>query len=466
MKPNTLLTVFAVTTISFANAQQTINSKKPRLLSYNISFQDYYTPKLINDSSAGKAIDSGDWYKPAKKSFGIGVSYWKGLTQTIDFSASLTGTFSNFPALFVKGDSVGQASFTPQIDALLHFKLFKEKAKVNPFLTAGLGAGYFKNQFAAYAPVGTGLQFRFNQGAYLILQMQWRKAFTGINQDYLHYSIGFAQSASITKKKTETVKEIKPIVPADKDGDGVEDRFDQCPDAKGTANGCPDADSDGIADKDDLCPNDKGSMNGCPDTDNDGVADKDDLCPNDKGTMNGCPDTDNDGVADNEDKCKDAAGVPRYNGCPVPDTDKDGVNDEEDKCPTDAGITDNNGCPEIKQEVKQTIEFAARNILFMFASDSILSKSYKPLNEVVKVLQENPALKLTIEAHADNRGTPQGNMLWSEKRAKAVANYFISKGIAADRIISQGFGDTVPVADNTTAKGRTKNRRVEMKVFY
>jgi OmpA-OmpF porin, OOP family len=436
-----LLSFFALTAFMVANSQETSN-KKPRLFSYNISFNDYYTPKFVKDSSLNKAVDLGDWYKPSNKSIGLGISLWKGLTPTIDFSASLTGTFSNLPAFFVKNDSIGQAYFTPQLDALLHFKLLKEKAKVNPFITAGLGAGYFKNQFTAYAPLGTGLQLRFSQGAYLLIQMQWRKAFVGINNDYLHYSIGFAQNTSLVKKKkVEPVKEIEPIVPADKDGDGIEDQFDRCADVKGT-------------------------VNGCPDTDGDGVADKDDECPNDKGGMKGCPDTDSDGVADNEDKCKDVAGVARYDGCPVPDTDKDGVNDEEDKCPTNAGLAGNNGCPVIKKEIKQAIDFAAKNILFRFASDTILQTSYKSLNEVVKVLKENPGLKLAIEAHADNRGSSQGNMFWSEKRAKAVANYFISKGIEASRISSKGFGDTVPIADNATPEGRAKNRRVEMKVSY
>jgi OmpA-OmpF porin, OOP family len=73
---------------------------------------------------------------------------------------------------------------------------------------------------------------------------------------------------------------------------------------------------------------------------------------------------------------------------------------------------------------------------------------------------------LSIEAHADNAGTPERNMMWSERRAKAVADYFIGKGIAAERITYKGYGDTKPIADNKTAKGRALNRRVEMKVDY
>ncbi|RXK62157.1 OmpA family protein [Lacibacter luteus] len=461
-----VLTLFVLST----NAQAP-SKKKQQLLSYNLSLSDYELPGLIKDSSASKAFNQNTWYKAGRMSFGVGVSYWRGLTSNIDFSGSLTGTFSNFPANFVKNDTIGQAGFSTQLDALLHMRAFKETAPVNPFLTAGIGMGYFPKQFAVYAPLGVGLQFRFKQGAYLFTQIQWRKKITaGITNDYIYHSISFAQDFPFGKKKTTAAPvepiPVEPVLPPDSDGDGFADANDKCPDVKGTLNGCPDTDGDGVADKDDACPTAKGTLNGCPDTDADGVADKDDACPTEKGPLNGCPDTDADGVADKDDKCKDVAGLARYNGCPIPDSDKDGVNDEEDKCPNQAGVAANNGCPEIKQEVKQKIDFAAKHILFRFASDVILPESFASLNEVVKVLQQNPALKLSIAAHADNLGTPERNMMWSERRAKAVADYFISKGITADRITFKGYGDTQPVASNSTAKGRAANRRVEMKVDY
>ncbi|MBP6687812.1 MAG: OmpA family protein [Lacibacter sp.] len=446
MKPNRLLTAITLMCVITAHAQQQ-QLKKPALLSYNISFSDYRFPQLISDSTLSKAFNQNDWYKPGNKSFGIGFSYWRGLTEKIDASGNITGTFSNFPANFVKDDSVGQAKFSSQLNALLHIRAFKDKAVVNPFLTAGLGVGYFPGKLAAYAPLGAGLQFHSKSGAYFFLQAQWRKKLTnGINNDYLYYSFSFAQQNPFERKKKK-IEEFRietpaePVLPTDSDGDGFADANDKCPDLKGT-------------------------LNGCPDTDADGVTDKDDQCPTEKGTLNGCPDTDGDAVADKDDKCKDVAGFARYNGCPIPDTDGDGVNDETDKCPAEAGITANNGCPEIKEEIKQKIDFAAKNILFEFASDVIVKKSLASLNEVVKLLQENPLLKLSIDAHADNVGTAERNMMWSERRAKAVADYFISKGIAPERISYKGYGDSRPIADNKTAGGRSQNRRVEMKVAY
>ncbi len=442
MKPIFACLFAALLFCNSISAQQKKTGKAP-LFSYNITFSDYRLPGQIKDSSFSTALENGDWYKPGKKSFGMGISWWKALSTHIDFSGSLTGTFSNFPALFVKGDSIGQAKFTPQLDALVHLNMFTEKATVNPFLTAGVGAGLFSNQFAAYAPIGVGLKFRFNGGAFLIMQTQWRKKLTdGINDDYLHYSFGFAQSLAKNKTKTDPVISEPTIqIPADKDGDGVEDAKDECADIAGTLKGCPDSDGDGVADKNDNCPNEKGTLNGCADTDGDGIADKD-------------------------DQCKDAAGLIRYNGCPIPDTDKDGLNDEEDKCPNEAGTTLTNGCPEVKPEVKQKAEYAAKSIFFKFASDVLLDASLKPLNEIATILKEYPDLKLVIDAHADNRGTPERNMYWSERRAKAVADFFTSNGIDVVRITYKGYGDTQPIGNNKTYAGRAKNRRVELKLSY
>ncbi len=120
-----------------------------------------------------------------------------------------------------------------------------------------------------------------------------------------------------------------PPVIVDRDGDGVMDTDDKCPDVAGLAAlmGCPDRDGDGIADADDRCPDQAGTAkyNGCP-----------------------IPDTDGDGINDEVDKCPTVKGVERYQGCPIPDTDNDGVNDEEDKCPSIKGTRENNGCPELK----------------------------------------------------------------------------------------------------------------------
>jgi outer membrane protein OmpA-like peptidoglycan-associated protein len=206
---------------------------------------------------------------------------------------------------------------------------------------------------------------------------------------------------------------------------------------------------------------------GCPDKDGDGITDADDKCPDVAGLAKylGCPipDTDGDGINDEQDKCISEKGVARYQGCPVPDTDKDGVNDEEDKCRNEAGPVSNFGCPVIAQAVIDKINYAAKNIFFATASAKLLPKSFKSLNEVAKILSTDNTLKLDIDGHTDSQGKPERNQILSDNRANAVKTYLISKGIDESRLLAAGHGQDQPVAENKTAAGRAKNRRVEMK---
>ena len=288
------------------------------------------------------------------------------------------------------------------------------------------------------------------------------------NGTFKHQVIGATLGIYLGKQETE----VKKIVDSDKDG--IPDNKDGCPFAAGSAitGGCPDKDGDGIADKDDKCPNLPGTLknHGCPlaDTDHDGIPDNEDKCPTVAGVSRyqGCPipDTDKDGINDDNDKCPTVFGVARYNGCPVPDTDGDGVNDEEDKCPTIKGSAANHGCPEIKKEVIEKVNFAARRILFQFAKADLQPASFKVLDDVAQILKENPSVKLSIEGHTSSDGIFEANMKLSQQRAENVAAYLESKGIAAGRLKAKGFGSTQPVNTGTTESEKSQNRRVELKL--
>ena len=265
-------------------------------------------------------------------------------------------------------------------------------------------------------------------------------------------------------------------VEADSDGDGVIDAKDKCPAVIGLAryDGCPipDTDGDGINDEIDKCINEKGTAkyNGCPipDTDKDGINDEEDKCPQQAGIAkyNGCPipDTDKDGINDEEDKCPNEAGPASNGGCPISDRDKDGINDDEDKCPDVAGVASRQGCPDLPADVTKMISTSAQKVTFTAGSAKLSATANTSLNQIVNVMNENPTLKLRIEGHADN--VEKDNQKISEGRANAVKAYLVSKGISADRIETEGFGSGTPVADNGTAAGRTKNRRVDIKIAY
>ena len=149
-----------------------------------------------------------------------------------------------------------------------------------------------------------------------------------------------------------------------------------------------------------------------------------------------------------------------------PDSDKDGLNDKEDKCPNLAGPKENQGCPVIEETIKKKVDYAANYILFATGKYQLLSKSYKGLDEVVKILKDNPEMYLSIDGHTDNVGMDELNQALSDNRSKAVKNYFINKGIAENRLRAAGHGEANPIADNNTVTGRQKNRRVEMQLSY
>jgi len=261
----------------------------------------------------------------------------------------------------------------------------------------------------------------------------------------------------------------------DTDSDGVADYKDQCPSIKGLPEnyGCPDKDDDGVLDKDDECPEKAGPkyLDGCPDMDKDSVADRYDACPAVPGLIkfNGCPDTDGDGIINSKDSCMALPGLAIYSGCP--DTDGDSIPDYRDLCPLVAGKPEDNGCPKIEPNVvvltveeQKVINEAFSNLEFEVGTSKIAEKSLNSLEELATLLISKPLYKLEINGHTDNVGNPAANLKLSQSRANAVKTFLASKGLSASSMKATGFGSKKPIADNKTAEGRQRNRRVEFKI--
>jgi len=106
--------------------------------------------------------------------------------------------------------------------------------------------------------------------------------------------------------------------------------------------------------------------------------------------------------------------------------------------------------------------FIALEILFDTGKSTIKSESQAIIDEIYKLLKENPSLKVSIEGHTDNVGNSENNKKLSENRAKAVVDALVAKGINQQRLSAVGHGQERPVADNRTEEGRAKNRRVEI----
>lgn len=424
-----------------ASAQNDDYKKMPSL-GFHFTAIDFQTATDLRSKSIAQILREGNWKSVNRLNPALTISYSQGLNNNIDFMGRLTGAVLSYPLRNSPIVSVTSKIYL-EADANVNIKLLNDKYAIVPYLQGGVGVGKSGDQFLAYIPLGAGIQFNLWNNAFLHLTSNYRMPVSSKTSYSLMHSLGI--SVPLTERKSPAPPPPPPPPPPDKDGDGILDANDACPDVAGLAalNGCPDADKDGIADKDDKCPNEFGLAKyaGCP-----------------------IPDTDKDGINDENDKCSTVAGVARYEGCPIPDGDGDGVNDEEDKCPAVPGVASNGGCPEIKEEVKQKVAFAAKNIFFNTGSSQLLKKSFKPLDDVVKILNENPTLLLDVEGHTDNTGTADKNKALSEARANAVKAYLVSKGIDGNRLVAAGYGQDSPVGDNKTAAGRAQNRRSELKL--
>jgi outer membrane protein OmpA-like peptidoglycan-associated protein len=186
--------------------------------------------------------------------------------------------------------------------------------------------------------------------------------------------------------------------------------------------------------------------------------------------IGGIFDKDNDGIPNAKDKCKKVYGPVKFDGCP--DTDGDGVPDKVDNCPNITGPIENMGCPnadsnavKLNDTEKNIVSLAAKNTAFIQATSKISDSSMIALNNLANLLLQKTDYKIEIIGHSDNKGKEKNIQQSSEDRANAIKSFLLSKGIKEARIKTKGLGSALPIADNKTAEGRQKNRRVDYKII-
>ena len=118
------------------------------------------------------------------------------------------------------------------------------------------------------------------------------------------------------------------------------------------------------------------------------------------------------------------------------------------------------------EDTKKLFAKALTGVKFETGKSTIKKESYAILDQVVTVMNENPAYNLEIHGHTDSQGDDARNMTLSTDRAAAVEKYIEDKGVDTSRVKSFGHGETEPVGDNKTSAGRAQNRRVEFKVMF
>jgi OOP family OmpA-OmpF porin len=363
-----------------------------------------------------------------------------------------------------KGDDTNVYQY--RLDAVYNFLNWD---RLVPYVAAGIGGITYDASESWYEDDGTSFLVNYGGGLKYYFAQNW-----AVRGDVRHI-ISFSEhrnNLAATAGVTYTFGREYKMPCVDSDGDGVCDDKDECPNTPAgmevDERGCgADSDGDGVPDYLDKCPGTpKGvrvDLSGCPvDSDGDGVPDYLDKCPGTPAGVpvdsDGCPrDSDGDGIPDYRDKCP---GTPKgvvvdSDGCPI-DSDGDGVPDYRDKCPgTPLGAPVNDvGC------------WILKNVQFDTNKATVKQKYFYRLDEAVVVMNKNPSMSVEIQGHTDNVGTAEYNQKLSERRAQAVLEYFVGKGIDGSRLTAVGFGFADPVASNDTEAGRYQNRRVQLKPIY
>ncbi len=253
---------------------------------------------------------------------------------------------------------------------------------------------------------------------------------------------------------TATEKTVERKV-GDKDGDGINDDVDQCPDLKEDMDkfededGCPepDNDQDGIPDGADKCPNEPEDEDSFEDTD-------------------GCPDLDNDGdkVPDAQDRCPMEAGDPKFDGCKIPDRDKDGIPDNKDQCPDEPGEESLAGCPDagIRVNVVDGKVMPPGRVEFIKGKEELTPESLPTLLELANQIKGSPQIRLIrIEVHVETGGKEPKNLQLTNARANVIRAFLVSKGVSPVRVQGVGYGSKFPIRPNTTPENRAANNRVD-----
>ena len=201
------------------------------------------------------------------------------------------------------------------------------------------------------------------------------------------------------------------------------------------------------------------------DKDGDGVYDDGDRCPNtplgEKVDKYGClikKDSDKDGVPDEDDKCPNTKkGIEvDYRGCEV-DSDDDGVVDSKDQCPKTSKdfMVDGYGCPQT----------ATLRVHFASAKYNITDSIINDLQYFALFLKENKGYDVIIYGYTDSVGDANKNKALSQKRANTVKEALVRYGIKSTRLTAIGKGEENPIADNSTKEGRAQNRRIEVELI-
>lgn len=510
------LVIFSLWLLQSA-AQKNIDTK-PATVSMHIFYTDFGTAAKIRSSSIKNVLQNKLWSGLNDMQTGLGFTYHKGITKKVDFSASVDGSFTDY--LYKSGLTNGSSQFLLDVQTAVNIKLLTDAYTIVPYLSGGAGVQLYKGKAGIYIPAGVGLQFNFFKEAMVFTNAQYRISTSANTNYHFYYSVGIGSKIGIKKKEKlipipeEAVKPVVPVLQTEpikliaknveitvldeatkqplanvaitfKDDDGQQ------------RNGITEIDGKTIFTE--VAAGNysiKGSLNNINATTVN--IDKNSF----ENTINPLLIT----LTHNDPRFTLAGNtIDKSIGQPVGNTEVNITNTTQNT--TDLTISKEpdgafstqlaaNGefvifakkagfisnIEKIKTlglnrsttlyvnlelgiaEAKVGRNMVLNNIYFEVGKAVLNTNSSTDLFKLVQFLKDNPATQLEIQGFTDNTGNALVNKKLSEKRANSIVNYLVINGVSKGRLTARGFGALRPIADNTTAANKAKNRRVEMKV--
>ena len=489
--------------------------EKPSTLVFHVFYNDFKTAQNIRTSSFKNVLDNHLWSKLSQMQMGFGINYLKGLNDKLDFIATLDGSSTDY--LFKDGTTNGKSALLLDANGAVNLKLLTDRHKIVPYLSGGAGFSMYQGKTGFYIPVGAGLQFNLINEAFVFTNFQYRRALTADVNNHFQYNIGVG--ASLAKKKAKplqtvvvvpaavSVKKEIVIPPSDLIVSVLDEATGQpLPFVQVVLTGPEGKKLFGSTDDYGrvifraMSPADytiNGSLNNIGSTEKNIKKDYFTLTENQinitlthndprftlagivvnktKNIPEGGADVNVTNEADHT-----LATVQSHTGDGVFRTQLKGGSDftlvgkkanyiSNIEKITTKGL---NRSTTLYVKLELAIEEAKigqsiqlNNIYFEFGKASLNTSVSSDLEKLIQFLKDNPATKLEIQGHTDSKGSVDSNNRLSQARANSVVAFLTKNGIDSSRLLAKGFGSSVPVADNNSAEGRAKNRRVVMKVL-
>jgi len=496
---------------------QISQGKKLSTLVFHSFYNDFKTAQFMRTTSLQNVLDKGQWSEIGDMQMGFGFNYLKGISKKIDAIITIDGSSTDY--LFKNGSTNGSSKFLFDANAALNIKLLTDSHTLVPYFSLGAGLSSYNGKTGFYIPSGVGIQLNLFNEAYVLTNIQYRPALTSTVNNHFYYSIGIGTNIGKKKIKVIRVEEVTTlpdvvkkesiiIIPSkDIDITAMDEATGQpLPYVEVFLNGpegkrlSASTDADGRVTFNKLTPGEY-TVSGLLNNINTSVQNIK------KGNFE---------TNDNQINIKITHNDPRYTlsvmvinktknipegGVDLSVTNEtkhsiitrqshtgDGIFNAQLEAESDFTLVGKkaeyisnieristkglNRSTTLYVKLELGIEEAKvgqsivlNNIYYEAGKTDIDTAFSTDLDKLIQFLKDNSKTRLEIQGHTDNSGSLNLNNKLSQSRANSVVDYLTKNGIDKSQLIAKGYGPSLPAADNATAEGRTKNRRVVMKVL-